>query len=1185
MKPAHDEHLEFRTPSAASASASPLDDPRVFRAMEEYAAAMASGRKPERQTFLACHPDIAEPLAECLDGLEFVCTAAPELSEAGADRSTALADEVQPATPLGDYQVVREVGRGGMGVVYEAVQLSLGRRVALKVLPFAAALDPKQLQRFKNEAQAAAHLHHQHIVPVYAVGCERGVHYYAMQFIEGQTVAALIGELRRLAESNGAASGRAAELMSGRSKPAKQIASAERPTDPYSPIAEPLPTPHSPLTNEHHSPLTTTPLVAALSTERSTRSPAFFRTVADLGIQAAEALEHAHQMGIVHRDIKPANLLVDGRGQLWITDFGLAHIQSQAGLTMSGDLVGTLRYMSPEQALAKRVLVDHRTDLYSLGVTLYELLTLQPAFDGRDREELLRQIAFEEPRPLRRLHKDVPGELETIVLKAMAKSPDERYATAQELAADLRRYLEDKPIRAKRPSLRQQAVKWARRHKTVVRATLLVVLLAVVGLAVSTVFIWEAKEDLKQSLDRERQNAYYQRIALVDRELSVNNLSRAEELLDLCPTDLRGWEWHYLRRLGRGKGRLPLPHDAAVLSAAISPDAERIASADQHGFLKIWDLPSGRLLYSIHAYRERQARCVAFSPDGQRLASACWDGTVTVWEAESGRPLHSWKAHPVTNRVAFSSDGRRLVSAGGNERHNNGEVRIWNATTYAEILALKSLNKTEVRGLALSPDGQRLAISFVGDPVVKVWDAQIGQELFTLPGHAQGGVNCVAFSPDGRWIASGNWTGNQQGHGEVEIWDSQTGRERLTLGGHLRGVSSVAFSSDGRRLATGGTDQTVKIWDLATGQEALTLREHRSEVWSVAFSRDGHCLISASLDRTVRVWDGRPWQAGEPGQELLTLRGHTNAVTSVAFHPREQRLASGDSDGVIKLWDLSRWGAGGGNPVSRTLRAHALALAFSPDGKWLATGSGKYDHMKLWDVASGQEVRSLKGQTRQFLCAAFSPGGERLAAAGYQDWTVDIWDVATGQLLQSLTDHNWAIPSLAFCPPDGRYLATGGGDGTLRIWDTTTGREILQPQPPHQDSVRGVSFSRDGKLLASGSFDRTVRVWGKGTGSASWRSVHVLSDPTGGIMGVAFSPNGRLLAWGGTDSTIKFCDLEASRVQGARPDIVTLRGHTDWVQGIAFSPDGRYLASASRDGTVKIWEMPSVAAVPREPGK
>jgi serine/threonine protein kinase len=322
---------------------------------------------------------------------------------------------------LGDFRILREIGRGGMGVVYEAEQISLGRRVALKMLPFAAALDPKQLQRFKNEAQAAAQLHHTNIVPVFGVGCERGVHYFAMQFIDGQTLAALIQELRQGSglHTNGASrqsrslSAVGQDLLAGRAAPTQLPLAEGPPTGPYTHALHEAALPRA---------ATTPPAAAAVSTERSIKGAAYFRSVAHLGVQAAEALEHAHQLGVVHRDIKPANLLLDGSGNLWITDFGLAHCQSQAGLTLSGDLLGTLRYMSPEQALAKRLLIDHRTDVYSLGVTLYELLTLEPAFPGRDREEVLRQITLEEPRPPRRLNKAIPPELEIIVRKAMEKN-------------------------------------------------------------------------------------------------------------------------------------------------------------------------------------------------------------------------------------------------------------------------------------------------------------------------------------------------------------------------------------------------------------------------------------------------------------------------------------------------------------------------------------------------------------------------------------------------------------------------------------------------------------------------------------------------------------------------------------------------------------------------------------------
>jgi serine/threonine protein kinase len=449
--------------SAAPGDASLVrDDPRLLAAAREYLAALGAGTRPDRREFLARHADVAAELGDYLDGLDFVHGAAPELRRAALGEAPGGDHDPVAPSPLGDYQIVREIGRGGMGIVYEAVQLSLGRRVALKVLPFAAALDPKHLQRFKNEAQASAHFHHPHIVPVYAVGCDRGVHYYAMQLIDGQTMAVVIRQLRALSEPGPAQEERAAGAAMS-------------------------------------APMT------ALSAHYTRRSPAFFKTVAELGAQAALALHHAHQLGIVHRDIKPANLLVDATGDVWLTDFGLAQFHADANLTLTGDLVGTLRYMSPEQALGGKAVVDHRTDVYSLGVTLYELLTLRPAFPGNDRQVLLRQIGIEDPLPPRTIDRTVPIELETIVQKAAAKNPADRYATAQDLADDLRRFLDGRPVRARRPSLVDKAAKWARRHRALVGSGVAALLVSTAGLLVATVLIAREQAKTLAAYERERQ--------------------------------------------------------------------------------------------------------------------------------------------------------------------------------------------------------------------------------------------------------------------------------------------------------------------------------------------------------------------------------------------------------------------------------------------------------------------------------------------------------------------------------------------------------------------------------------------------------------------------------------------------------------------------------------------------------
>jgi serine/threonine protein kinase len=421
-------------------------DERLNAVLLEYVEALERGESPNRYELLAANAEFAAELLEFFKGRDQVDRLAAPLREAARSTETDLGT-------LGDFRLLREVGRGGMGIVYEAEQISLRRRVALKVLPFAAAMDPRQLQRFQNEAQAAAHLHHTNIVPVYGIGCERGVHYYAMQFIEGQSLAALLDDLR-----------------------------AGVTTTPYQ-IGDAPPPP----------PAITTKVAAALPTERA-GGRQYYRRVAVLMRQAAEALEHAHQMGVIHRDVKPANLLLDRRGELWITDFGLAQFCTDTALTQTGELLGTLRYASPEQAMAKRGLVDHRTDIYSLGVTLYELLTLTPVFSGRDRQELLHQIAFDEPRPPRALDAAIPVELETIVLKAIAKTPAERYASARELADDLQRFLDDKPILARRPSLLDRATKWARRHRSLVASGVVLLVLAVIVLTVSNVLIAQSKD-------------------------------------------------------------------------------------------------------------------------------------------------------------------------------------------------------------------------------------------------------------------------------------------------------------------------------------------------------------------------------------------------------------------------------------------------------------------------------------------------------------------------------------------------------------------------------------------------------------------------------------------------------------------------------------------------------------------
>ena len=562
------------------------DDPRLMQAVQEYLKQLEAGQAPNRQEVLRRYPDLEGPLGQCLDGLELVHKAAVRKkgSQSGQGGSAPGAGDVMPANPLGDFQIMREIGRGGMGIVYEALQLSLGRRVALKVLPFAATFDAKHLQRFHNEAQAAAQLHHTNIVPVYAVGCERGVHFYAMQLIEGQSLATVIHQIKRqesqargerstipIERADGGTATGSFVTVSGIGQRAAEV---DLETD--------------------------SPLSVALTAQRSNRHAKFFPTVAKFMVQAAEAVEYAHQSGIVHRDIKPANLLVDVHNRLWITDFGLAQFHADAGLTQTGDILGTLRYMSPEQASGTKVL-DHRTDVYSLGATLYELVTLEPIFPGRNRQELLQQIINEEPRQPSMLEKSVPVELETIILKAVSKNLADRYNSAQELADDLQRYLEDKPILAKRPTLMERTRKWSRRHPSVVIASMVILVVCLVALGINNWMIAQEQAKTQEALQHEKDRAMEARRAVGDLvEIAASELADQPQLEGLRKRLLRTALTYYAdfiathgddpsaqKELAQGKDRavklleeLSTLEGKNLLGLATNPDVQLDLKAD-----------------------------------------------------------------------------------------------------------------------------------------------------------------------------------------------------------------------------------------------------------------------------------------------------------------------------------------------------------------------------------------------------------------------------------------------------------------------------------------------------------------------------------------------------------------------------------------------------------------------------
>jgi WD40 repeat protein len=725
---------------------------------------------------------------------------------------------------------------------------------------------------------------------------------------------------------------------------------------------------------------------------------------------------------------------------------------------MTGDLLGTLRYMSPEQALAKRVVIDHRTDIYSLGATLYELATLHPVFEGDDRQELLRQIAFAEPRPLRKVNPAVPRELETVVLKALAKDPSGRYGSAQELADDLKRFLEYKPIKARRPSLLERAAKWARRHPAVVWSALLLLVLTLGGLSVGIVLIGREKAATERVAEDLRRQDYVNKVRIAYHEVLDDNPELADDQLFRCPADLRGWEWHYVNRLSRLDLLTYEGHKTWVLDLAVSPDGRWVVSASGIAFdeakdthraeVKVWDVDTGQDRLTLpEAHLVGTVHCVAISPDGKWIATGGGyyipklTARLILWNAATGEPV--WVAPPetgsVVRSVAFSPDGKSLAAGYGHYYGREGTK------------------------------GQ-----------IRFWDVASGKEMDEkqLPGPV-GGVFKLAFHPDGRRLAAA-------GYGCTDVWDlgpPPSDPKRRTLGGHTKWVYGVAFSPDRRRMATGSWDGTIKIRDAATLEELMPLRGNRGYVYGLAFSPDSRTLAAAYENHSVKLWDV------ETGGELAAFRGHTGFVWAVAFHPDGRRIVACDRGSRVKVWDVE-----GGQPV--VFRQHTgwvSGVAFSEDGRRIASesesrlierGGGMEragdETIRIWDPRTGRElappIRITPGVRRPFGRGershdriATSRDGRRRAVVG-NTREVKVIDTATGRIVAVLKG---GIPAFS---PDGSRVATAIGDFTVKLWETETGREVLSLRG-HTAGVTCLAFSPDGSRIATGSIDNTVRIW------------------------------------------------------------------------------------------------------------
>jgi WD40 repeat protein len=922
-----------------------------------------------------------------------------------------------------------------------------------------------------------------------------------------------------------------------------------------------------------------------------------------LFVDVCQAVQHAHQKGIIHRDLKPSNVLVvshDGTPVVKVIDFGIAKATGQqltekTLFTHFAQLVGTPLYMSPEQAGQSGLDVDTRSDVYSLGVLLYELLTGTTPFD-RERlrtvgyDEIRRIIREEEPaRPSTRvstlgetaatasanrrsdpqmLGRLMRGELDWIVMKSLEKDRSRRYESASAFAADVRRYLDDEPVLACPPSAGYRFRKFARRNKTVLAtasAVAVAALLAVASLVGAVKVLAdsnaritdsnakiqdekqqadEANQELKRSIEREARTSYYQSIQLADRELAANNAGRAEELLDACPVALRDWEWYYLKRRYYQEPVTFRGHHDWVCGVALSPDGKLAASGSAIslliGDLKVWDPATGKVVRTLLGHIGPIAG-VAFSADGKDLISGSWDQSVRVWDVATWQTRHVLRGHTGYVSCVAGSPDARLIASGSGDR----TVKLWDAATGQDVRTLRG-HTGGVFSIAFSPDGRHLA-STSSDETVRVWDVTTGAEVHALRGHA-GVVIGLAYSRDGTRLASTGFDGT------VRVWDAATGANVRTLRADIFFAMSVAFSRDGTRLAVGSWDKTVKLWDLETGQEALTLRGHSDMVSGVAFSQDGRLLAAASLDGTVTVWDATPWN--EAGGERVTLRGHGDTPLALAFSPDGGRLASAGYDGLVKLWDP----ATGAEVLSLPTDAGPVfSLEFSRDGRRLAA-AGDRGVVKLWEAATGKELTLFRGNLG---AATLSPDGRRLA------WTLEgglitVRDTETGREVLRFQAHAAPVIWVSYSP-DGKRLVTAGWDKTVKVWDAANGAPLLSLRG-HTHVVERATFSQDGRRIATASWDLTAKVWDAATG----KELLTLRGHTERVGCVAFSADGKYLATAGFDHTARIWDGKTGK------ELLALPAHTGYVGAVAFSPDGRSLATAGGyrgKGEVKVWDM------------
>jgi len=1041
-----------------------------------------------------------------------------------------------PLPSIPGYTLLGELGRGGMGVVYQAQQVKLKRVVALKMVLGGAVAGPQQLQRFRAEAEAVARLQHPNIVQVYEVGEHDGLPYFSLEYCAG---------------------GGLAQRLDG------------------------------------------TPMLA--------------REAAALIETLARAMQTAHQAGIVHRDLKPANILFSADGTPKITDFGLAKkLDDAAVVTQSGAVMGTPSYMAPEQAMGKNRELGPAADIYALGAILYEMLTGRPPFKGATAMDTMLQVATDEPVPPSRLQSKVPADLETVCLKCLEKAPARRYATAQALADDLRCFLNGESIQARPAALAERCWKWARRKPAgaaLVVVSVLAMLVMLGGWLYFTVQLGLSRGaalEQKAKAETEREHAQtsekkaeearlgaekreavaQQQLDVAQRTLMTAQVGRAAgiwnrdplQALQLlqdpfaCPPRLRDFSWRYYHGLCQQWQPVILAGHhpkGAVLAVAISPDNKVLATGSNDGFIKLWDLETGKEKHSLKSHTGTVS-ALAFRLHDGLLASGGTDKLVKLWDPIAGKLEAALPGHSGSiNGLAFSRDGKRLFSGGGiyypnrdnDHRWGDGEARMWDVDGRKEhkVPFANWDRGTAVLCVAYAPDGQSVAIGTSHGSYVRVYNAHNGQMIDHF-GSGAGWVHKVAYSPDSTLVA---WAGSRQ---ETYLRDLPKHETIRTLAGHQHYIDGLAWSEDGQTLATGANDGRVKLWNPANGQERLSLAG--GAVRSLALSRDGKILVAGQDGGKATVWrlNPRRYEAEYPA---------ATGFSALAVTPDSAILAGATREKTVRRWELA---SGKELPALELGPGLGMALACAHEGKLLAVGVHRCDdraeqlfpegEWQLWDIAAGRRLATLKGTNKPITAVAFTLDSG-LLITGDLDAKVRLWDVAGRREVALLGSHEGPV-NVVVVSPDGRTLASCGGN-EIKLWDLT-GRRHRLTLAGHTQTVRGLSFLGKGQVLVSTGWDGTVRFWGVDDGKVrgflpgQGDAVHCLS----------VSPDGQTLALGLQDRTVKLWDLSCGQLRAV------FAGHTREVNDVVFCPNGHYLVSASaanaawwvKRGEVLVWKAP-----------